>query len=60
MRKQAEADKSNEPLAEEAAASRSSQTWAMLIKRALSTNNLARSIPYLVRSVVADESGGIY
>jgi hypothetical protein len=48
------------PLAEEAAASRSSQTWAMLIKRALSTNNLARSIPYLVRSVVADESGGIY
>jgi len=40
------------PLAEEAAASRSSQTWAMLIKRALSTNNLARSIPYLVRSVV--------
>ena len=33
MRKKAEADTSDEPLAEETATSRSSQTWAMLIKR---------------------------
>jgi len=33
MRKKAEADTSDEPLAEETATSRSSQAWAMLIKR---------------------------
>ena len=33
MRKKAEADTSDEPLAEETATSRSSQVWAMLIKR---------------------------
>jgi len=33
MRKKAAADTSDEPLAEETATSRSSQTWAMLIKR---------------------------
>ena len=41
MRKKAEADKSNEPLAEEAAASRSSQTWAMLIKRVYEVDPLS-------------------
>jgi len=33
MRKKAAADTSDEPLAEETATSRSSQAWAMLIKR---------------------------
>ena len=41
MRKKAEADKSNEPLAEEAAASRCSQTWAMLIKRVYEVDPLS-------------------
>ncbi|MEO2048784.1 MAG: transposase [Pirellulales bacterium] len=41
MRKKAEADKSDEPLAEEAATSRSSQTWVMLIKRVYEVDPLS-------------------
>jgi len=53
MRKKAEAAASAEPLAEETTTSRSSQTWAMLIKRALSTNNPAKSTHCRVQSVAA-------
>ena len=48
-----EAATSEEPANEEATTSRSSQAWAMLIKRALSTNNLAKWTHCLVRSAVA-------
>jgi hypothetical protein len=53
MRKKAEAATSEEPANEEATTSRSSQAWAMLIKRALSTNNPAKWTHCLVRSAVA-------
>ena len=53
MQKKAEAAASAEPLAEETTTSRSSQTWAMLIKRALSTNNPAKSTHCRVQSVAA-------
>jgi hypothetical protein len=41
MRKKAEVDASAEPSSEEAAASRSSQTWAMLIKRVYEVDPLS-------------------
>ena len=41
MRKKAEADTSDEPLAEETATSRSSQAWAMLIKRVYEVDPLS-------------------
>ncbi len=54
MRKKAEAEASAESAGEEetptAAATRCSQTWAMLIKRALSTNNPVKSTHCLVRA----------
>jgi hypothetical protein len=53
MRKKAEAEASEEPLAEETTTSRSSQTWAMLIKRALLTNNPAKSTRCVARNVAA-------
>jgi len=57
MRKKAEAEASAESSGEEetptAAATRCSQTWAMLIKRALSTNNPAKSTHCLVHSAAA-------
>jgi len=49
----AEADTSDEPLAEETATSRSSQVWAMLIKRTLSTNNPAKSTRCVAPNVAA-------
>jgi hypothetical protein len=41
MRKKAEVDASAEPSSEDAAASRSSQTWAMLIKRVYEVDPLS-------------------